>query len=156
MSSVPFHYVDLRTFCYATEDEKRVEAALRTFLPEDADIDIEREEMEGHHGDRILVLSVRLERADEVRYVLSTLAGLEDFAGLMAELEQRIDENCAFFIRLDKQAAFNGDVELGDGLMLRGKVEAYPAKKERAVDTAEEALGALADETPGADRGADV
>jgi RNA binding exosome subunit len=147
MSAVPFHYVDLRTFCYATEDEKRVAAALRTFLPEDAEI--EREEMSGHHGDRILVLSVRLERADDVRYVLSTLAGLEDFAGLMDELEERIDENCAFFLQLDKQAAFNGDVELGSGLMLRGKVEAYPAKKERAVETAEEALAELADETPG-------
>ena len=154
MSSVPFHYVDLRTFCYATEDEKRVEAALRTFLPEDTEI--EREVTEGHHGDRILVLSVRLERADEVRYVLSTLAGLEDFAGLMDELEDRIDENCAFYIQLDKQAAFHGDVELGTGLMLRGKVEAYPAKKERALETAEEALADLADETPGADRDADA
>ena len=148
MSGVPFHYVDLRTFCYSTEDEKRVEAALRTFLPEETEI--EREETEGHHGDRILVLSVRLERADDVRYVLSTLAGLEDFEGLMDELEERIDENCAFFIQLDKQAAFNGDVELGSGLMLRGKVEAYPAKKERAIETAEEALAELADAEPGA------
>jgi RNA binding exosome subunit len=148
MSGVPFHYVDLRTFCYATEDDKRVEAALRTFLPEDTEI--EREVTEGHHGDRILVLSVRLERADDVRYVLSTLAGLDDFEGLMDELEERIDENCAFFIQLDKQAAFNGDVELGSGLMLRGKVEAYPAKKERAVETAEEALEELADAEPGA------
>ncbi|WP_178917360.1 RNA-binding protein [Natronomonas gomsonensis] len=143
MSAVPFHYVDLRAFCYATEDEKRVEAALRTFLPED--VDIEREETEGHHGDRILVLSVRLERADEVRHVLSALARLEDFQRLIDELDQRVDDNCAFFIQLDKQAAYKGDVELGTGLMLRGKVEAYPAKKEKAVETAEEALQELAE-----------
>jgi len=142
MSAVPFHYVDLRTFCYATEDEKRVEAALRTFLPEEAEI--EREETEGHNGDRILVLSVRLERADEVRHVLSRLAEIEDFEGLMAELDDRIDDNCAFFLGLDKQAAYDGRVALGDGLMLRGKVEAYPAKRERAVETAEEALEDLA------------
>jgi len=145
MSAVPFHYVDLRAFCYATEDEKRVEAALRTFLPED--IDIEREETEGHHGDRILVLSVRLERADEVRHVLSALARLDDFQRLIDELDQRVDDNCAFFIQLDKQAAYKGDVELGTGLMLRGKVEAYPAKKEKAVETAEEALQELAEES---------
>lgn len=142
MAAVPFHYVDLRAFCYSTEDEKRVEAALRTFLPEDAEIS--REETEGHHGDRILVLSVRLERADEVRHVLSKLAALEDFDRLIAELDQRVDENCAFFLQLDKQAAFGGDVELGTGLMLRGKVEAYPAKKDRAVETAREALEELA------------
>ncbi|MUV86000.1 RNA-binding protein [Natronomonas sp. CBA1123] len=144
MSAVPFHYVDLRAFCYATEDEKRVEAALRTFLPED--VDIEREETEGHHGDRILVMSARLERADEVRHVLSALARLNDFQQLIDELDQRVDDNCAFFIQLDKQAAYKGDVELGAGLMLRGKVEAYPAKKEKAVATAEEALQELAEE----------
>ena len=145
MSAVPFHYVDLRTFCYSTEDEKRVEAALRTFLPDD--VEIERETTEGHYGDRILILSVRLERADEVRHVLSKLTELGSFDRLLAELEDRIDENCAFFIQLDKQAAYRGDVELGDGLMLRGKVEAYPAKKERAIETAGEALEELRSES---------
>ena len=141
MSAVPFHYVDLRAFCYATEDEKRVEAALRTFLPEETEI--ERDVTEGHFGDRILVLSVRLERADDVRHVLSSLTELGSFDRLLSELDDRIDDNCAFFIQLDKQAAYRGDVELGDGLMLRGKVEAYPAKKERAIETAREALEEL-------------
>ena len=141
MSAVPFHYVDLRTFCYATEDEKRVETALRTFLPEDTEI--ERNVTEGHHGDRILILSVRLERADNVRYVLSKLTELGSFDRLIDELEDRIDENCAFFIQLDKQASYKGGVELGDGLMLRGKVEAYPAEKERAIETASDALEEL-------------
>ena len=87
---------------------------------------------------------MRLERADDVRHVLSRLAEIENFAGLMAELDDRIDDNCAFFLGLDKQAAYSGHVELGDGLMLRGKVEAYPAKRERAIETAEEALENLA------------
>lgn len=148
MSAVPFHYVDLQAFCYSTEDEKRVETAIRTFLPEDAEI--EREVTEGHYGDRILVLSTRLERADEIRHVLSVLSSLDDIDALLDELELRIDDNCAFFVQLDKQAAFKGEVELGDGLLLRGKVEAYPAKKEHAVEIANEALEALAenDETP--------
>ncbi|MCQ4332561.1 RNA-binding protein [Natronomonas sp. F2-12] len=145
MSAVPFHYVDLRTFCYATEDEKRVETALRTFLPEETEIDSDA--TEGHYGDRILVLSVRLERADDVRYVLSKLTELGSFDRLLSELEDRIDDNCAFFIQLDKQAAYRGDVELGDGLMLRGKVEAYPATKDRAIETASEALAALEAQT---------
>ena len=38
MASIPLHYVDLRTFCYVTEDEKRVEEALATLLPEEFDI----------------------------------------------------------------------------------------------------------------------
>ncbi|WP_181684679.1 RNA-binding protein [Halorhabdus salina] len=133
MSTVPFHYVDLRTFCYATEDDARIEGALRTFLPEDAPI--ERAETEGHHGDRILILSTRLERADEIRHVLAQIDSLGETerTRFLDQLEDRIDENCSFFLTLDKQAAYNGTVERGDGITLRGKVEAYPAKKDRAV-----------------------
>ncbi|WP_226041903.1 RNA-binding protein [Natrinema sp. DC36] len=145
MPQIPLHYVDLRTFCYATEDEKRVEEALRTFLPDgdDEPFEIERAESEGHYGDRILVLSARVERADEVRHVLSRLADLESFDALIDELDERVTENTELFLRLDKQAAFAGDVRLGEGITFRGKVEAYPAKKERAVENAEEVLERL-------------
>ncbi|SFS81357.1 RNA-binding protein [Halostagnicola kamekurae] len=144
MPQIPLHYVDLRTFCYATEDEKRVESALRTFLPEE--FEIERVESEGHYGDRILVLSARAENADDVRHVLSRLADLEDFDGLIAELDQRVTENTELYLTLDKQAAFNGESRLGDGITFRAKVEAYPAKKEAAVENAREVLERLEDE----------
>ncbi|SFG08453.1 hypothetical protein SAMN04488063_1373 [Halopelagius inordinatus] len=138
MPRVPFHYVDLRTFCYATEDEKRVEDALRAFLPEE--FEVERTVSTGHHGDRIVVLSARVENATDVRHVLARLSDLPDFEGLLDELDDRVTENCELFMRLDKQAAFKGDVRRGGGLTLRAKVEAYPAKKETAVESAREAL----------------
>jgi len=138
MSSVPFHYVDLRTFCYATEDEKRVEQALRRLLPEE--FEIERNENVGHHGDRIVVLSARVERADDVRYVLEQLTELGEFDRLESELDDRVDDNTSLFLRLDKQAAFKGDVRLGEGITLRAKIEAYPAKREIAVENARETL----------------
>ncbi len=137
MSGVPFHYIDLRTFCYGTEDEARVEGALRTFLPEA--FEIGRVENEGHHGDRIVVLSARVENADDVRHVLDELATI-DLDEIRTELEERVDENCSLFLRLDKQAAYGGRVERGPGLELRAKVEAYPAKKEAAVENAATAL----------------
>jgi len=138
MSRVPFHYIDLRTFCYATEDKKRVEAALRTFLPEEFEID--RVENSGHHGDRIIVLSARVENADGMRVVLDRLADLDTIDRVVEELEDRVNDNCSFFLRLGKQAAFNGQVRLGEGITLRAKVEAYPAKHEKAVANAREAI----------------
>ena len=141
MSSVPLHYVDLRAFCYATEDDERVEAALRTFLPED--VDIERATSEGHHGDRILVLSARVERADEMRYVLDRVAEVDDLDAVVAELDDRVNENCAFYLTLDKQAAYRGEVRRGDGITLRSKVEAYPAKREHAVENVRELFESL-------------
>ncbi|NEU57175.1 RNA-binding protein [Halorussus sp. MSC15.2] len=141
MAEVPFHYIDLRAFCYATEDDKRVEQALRTYLPED--FEIERATSEGHHGDRILVLSTRVENADEMRHVLSKVAELPDADTLIDELDERVDENCSLFLRLDKQAAYRGEAALGEGITFRAKVEAYPAEKDAAVENAREALAAL-------------
>ena len=143
MSSVPLHYIDLRTFCYVTEDENRVEDALRTFLPDE--FEIQRAESEGHHGDRILVLSARVEKAAEIRAVLSRLEALpeEEFEQIRRELDERVTENTEFFLTLSKQAAFQGEVRRGDGITLRAKVEAYPAKKEHALDSIEDVLEAL-------------
>jgi RNA binding exosome subunit len=143
MASVPFHYIDLRAFCYVTEDEERVEDALRLFLPEE--FEVQRAESEGHYGDRILVLSARVENADDVRTVLEAVGDLadEELDRVQDELDQRVHENCSFFLTLDKQAAFKGEVALGDGITLRGKVEAYPAKQESAIENTREALEEL-------------
>jgi len=141
MASVPFHYVDLRAFSYGTEDDDRVEAALREYLPEEATV--ERAESEGHHGDRICVFSARLENADDVRHVLSKIATLADIDEVRAELSDRVDDNCSFFLTLDKQRAYEGIVERGDGITLRAKVEAYPATREGAIENARAALDAL-------------
>jgi len=143
MSSVPFHYVDLRTFCYATEDEKRVAEALRTYLPEE--FEIERQVTTGHHGDRIVVLSARLENADDVRHVLDCLTDLPDYDAFLDELDERVSEDCSLYLTLDKQAAFGGEARRGDGITLRAKVEAYPAKRESAVANAREAFEAARD-----------
>ncbi|WP_128476265.1 RNA-binding protein [Halorussus pelagicus] len=141
MAEVPFHYIDLRAFCYATEDDKRVEQALRSYLPDE--LEIQRAKSEGHHGDRILVLSARVENADEMRHILSKVAELPDAERLLDELDERVDDNCSLFLRLDKQSAYRGEAELGEGITFRAKVEAYPAKKEAAVENAREALASL-------------
>jgi RNA binding exosome subunit len=143
MAAVPLHYVDLRTFCYATEDDERVEAALRTFLPEG--VSIERAVSEGHHGDRILVLSARVERTDEMRHVLDRVAELDDLGTVVDELDDRVDDNCAVYLTLDKQAAFDGEVRCGDGITLRSKIAAYPAKREKAVTNVRELFDDLSD-----------
>lgn len=138
MGSVPLHYIDVRAFCYATEDEERVVRALRTILPEDAGI--EREETTGHHGDRIVIRSARVEVADGMRHVLDQLRELADFDAVLAELDRRVDDNCSFYLSLDKQAAYQGEVRRGSGLQLRAKVEAYPATRDAAIENARAAL----------------
>jgi RNA binding exosome subunit len=140
MASVPLHYVELRAFCYATEAEDRVTTALSRLLP--AETDLERAESEGHFGDPIVVLSARVERTGEIRTVLEAVDALPDaeYDRLVAELEERVDPDCNIYVTLDKQAAYEGDVRLGEGITLRGKVEAYPAEQGKAVANAREFL----------------
>ncbi|MFP4633222.1 MAG: RNA-binding protein [Halobacteriales archaeon] len=124
-----FHYVDLRAFCYATERLDRVRRALELFLPDDVDVDVES--TEGHYGDGIEVLSVRLERADQLRYVFDRVL---DADVDLDEVEERVDDDCVFHLRLDKQRAYDGEPSLGRGIELRAKAEAYPARRENAVE----------------------
>lgn len=144
MSEIPFHYVDLRTFAYATEDEARVVDALETFLPDETPI--ERTESEGHFGDRILVLSVRLERADEIRTVLDRILTPDRLHRLRSEMSERITENCELYLRFDKQSAVAGEVRDGDSITFRAKIEAYPATRERAIDNVIEWVDTRMDE----------
>jgi len=145
VASVPFHYVDLQAFAYATEDERRVEDALRLFLPEE--FELERTTNEGYHGDRIVVLSARLENADDVRHVLSTLAGMDDADRVLDEIEDRVTDDCELYLYLDKQAAFDGEARLGEGISVRAKVEAYPADREAAIENAREAIVTVSEST---------
>jgi RNA binding exosome subunit len=141
MASVPFHYVELRAFAYATEDEKRVAEAIGTFIPDETELT--RTESEGHYGDRIVVLSTRLERADDIRHVLGQVATAPGIDAVVDELDDRIDDNCSFFLTFEKQDAYGGGVSRGDGITLRAKVEAYPATRENAVENARSVLESL-------------
>lgn len=139
MGSIPLHYVDLRAFAYATEDEDRVRRAVQTFLP--AETELEREVSEGHHGDLIVVLSTRLENADAVRVVLDRIRSAESFGSVLGELEERVTDNCEFYLQFDKQAAYEGEVVLGRGVTFRAKVEAYPASRGAALENLRDFFG---------------
>jgi len=135
---VEFHYTDLRGFCYATEDVERVERAIRHYLPEE--YPIERETNEGHHGDEIVVLSARVDNADDVRHVMEKVLEAGERDRIIDEIEERVDDDCSFHLRLNKQEAYLGVSALGEGLHLRAKVEAYPAKREKAVEAVRRSL----------------
>lgn len=135
---LPLHYVDVRAFCYATESEERVRDALRAVLPEETRI--ETSTGEGHHGDPITVLSARVDRSDTVQSVFDRLTSELDMDRIRTELEDRLDDNNALYLGLDKQAAARGDLQLGEGLTVRAKVEAYPARREKALENARETL----------------
>jgi RNA binding exosome subunit len=130
------HYILFRTQSHATEDVERVREALAHVLP--AETPVDALETEGYFGNPITILTARLEKKAAVAYMdfLKQRLPESDRKALVAELPERIDEDCFFYLRLSKQDAFLGDVRITyaeDAISLRGKLEAYPAKQETCL-----------------------
>ncbi len=102
--------------------------------------------LEGHYGNSLLALTVRTEKAVEIReaWLLITRAlGRDD---VLAGLEARIDEDTVYHLRLDKQAAYLGTIAHAGGddvIDVRAKVAAYPKKPDVAARVVREFLEAL-------------
>jgi RNA binding exosome subunit len=137
------HYILFRTQSHVTEDVARVRQALANVLPFNAPI--EEEEVKGYFDNPIVVLKARLDKKAADRYVdfLKEKLPESDLKELIGELPERVTEDCDFFLRLSKQDAYLGDVRLmyaEDAIALRARIEAYPAKKEIALEKLGEAF----------------
>ncbi len=133
------HHIRLRAIAQATEDIDSVKAALSLFS---FDNGIETLTTEGHYGNPITILQAQLKGRDCDRFIdiiKSKLSGAE-LEKLKKELGERIDDDCYLHIRLDKQAAYKGTVQLAatvDTIAAEIKIKAYPAKREKAIEVAE-------------------
>lgn len=134
------HHITLRAIAQATEDIDRVKAALSLFI---FDNEIETVTTEGHYGNPISILQAQLKGRDcdrLINLIKSKLSGAE-LEKLKKELGERIDDDCYLHIRFDKQAAYKGVVQLAattDTIAAGIKLKVYPARHEKAVETAEE------------------
>lgn len=139
----PFHYLVLTTFCYATEIKERVACALRFAATgtDSAMAPIAEETVEGQFGDPLTVLVLTLETAPAIRTFCQRLFPLLD----PEEVDQRIDEDCYFYLRLSKEEAFAGRLDVvsrGDVITVKGKIQVYPARREKAVRIMQETVAA--------------
>lgn len=112
--------ITLRTHVHATEDRGRVLEALLNILPPAFrdNARIEREVYEGHYGNVIEVLSLELQdpqlSSTVFTHILSSLQE-PDRRILFSTLEDRVSSDGSLYIRLDKQNAYRGVLELSDG-----------------------------------------
>lgn len=139
---VVFHWVRVQTFCYATEKRELLEETMTELLGTD---EFEEEISEGEHGNVMTILEARLTKQREFNALFRKL-GPEICGWIVDDIENRIDDDCVFYIRLDKQKAVQGQYEVahhGDVIAITGKVQAHPAKKDVAVRTLKEFLTGL-------------
>ena len=129
----PFSSLHARALCHATEVLDRVKQSVTNAVGE---VDLETKRTAGHHGNEILVVEARSTDRRNVRHLFDKLPAV-DREKLVSTIDRRLDESCNLFLRIDKQAAYEGRVALTtseDSIALRLKVSAFPAKPEIAME----------------------
>lgn len=139
-----FHSLSFRAFAQATEDDERVAEALRFAS---AAKEVERQSSDGFHGNRIVILEAKLRSKREMEAFFRRLKK-DEVALLLNTLEKRVDEDCTFFLRLDKQKAYLGELALTDQddvISVKGKIKSYPKRREAALEATRDFLASLLD-----------
>jgi RNA binding exosome subunit len=124
-SKNPVAYVDVRTFAHATEDNDKVLKALQNVLPPELveTIVFKKTGLCGHHGNPIVLFEARVKDRKAAGAIFSKVCaglGILDKELLNREIDSHLEKG-NIFLRLDKQAAFQGEMKLGreDSIHLR-------------------------------------
>ena len=140
-----FHWIKIKAVCYATEDEDRIHDTMVQLIGTDDEEVFDIDISEGLHGNPITVIDANLTHSKECERLFRNL-GNDVLSGILDGLEDRIDDDDTFYVRLDKQKAVQGTYEIshsGDVISITGKVAAHPARKEIAVKVMREFIQRL-------------
>ena len=142
LSQVSIAYIDIRFFAHATEDLNRVVKAVETILPTDYldDIVFKRKNLRGHYGNPITLFEARIKRREMVKaFVESLSTGLSglDKETLLSEIGLHVEKG-SLYIRLDKQAALQGEFKLCTADPIRVRVRFRKEKPEDIVEVCRE------------------
>ena len=138
LSQVPIAYIDIRFFAHATEDLNRVVKAAETILPTDYldNIVFKRKNLRGHYGNPIALFEVRIKRREIIKAFIESLStGLSglDKETLLSEIGSHVEKG-SLYIRLDKQAALQGEFKLCTADPIRVRVRFRKEKLEDIVE----------------------
>ncbi len=126
------HWLRLATFCYATEKEDLVSETFQQIAGTD---EFQMDISESEHGNQMLILQHMITKQRDMDALFLRL-GKELMQGFLDDMENRIDDDCVFYTRLDKQKAVQGIYAVahhGDVISITGKIASNPAKKEVAM-----------------------
>lgn len=128
---------------YSTESEEKVVQAFKNLFPFEPQIEIMN--VQGHYGNPMQLLKSEVTKKREVKELWSFLMNKlgEQKNALLNTIEEKLDENNVFHLRISKQQAYQGSIEItegGDNIKLKAKIVSYPAKREKALKTLEELL----------------
>jgi RNA binding exosome subunit len=112
----PITYIDIRYFAHATEDLNKVAEAMQHILPSDHldEITFKRHNLRGHYGNLIALFETRIRNKKIINSLVENLSTRLNQAAkqtLLNEVDRHVEKG-SLYIRLDKQAALQGDLNL--------------------------------------------
>ena len=133
------HSVNISVFVHATEEEDKVLNVLKRFLSEDAKV--QKEHATGHFRNPIDILTVKITKPRDTAKFLDLIRqnfSKDDIHKILNDLNRYVDDEGILFIRINKQEAARNSFKLGkkDPILVRVKIAAYPARKEKALEVA--------------------
>jgi len=113
---MPIAYVDIRFFAHATEDMDKVVEAVHQVLPSDRieGIVFDKSNLQGHYGNPITLFEAKIKDKETIRALVENLSSHLselDKETLSREINLHVEKG-SLYIRLDKQAAFQGKLKL--------------------------------------------
>ncbi len=138
---------EVSVFAHATEDEEKVKKAVKNLAP--FETIFEATKLSGHYDDPITLLTLKIskkkEATDFFEAIYQKLSSL-DKATILEELPNHVDEQGSFYMRLDKQKAYNGRAVLTENDPIRIKIKFQFSFKADPIATIREYLLNLEDE----------
>lgn len=136
------HRITITVFAKPEENEDRILEGLITLMPFDLakeNITLQREIATGFNDREISIYTLVLERQRHIRAFLSQLtshltAGQQRL--LISQADSRLDEECNFYLRIDKPEWLNGNLYLTDSgncYHIKLTLAAYPKNKQAAL-----------------------
>lgn len=139
---MPFvNKIEARAYARATEVLERVALSVQSVFPESLrqKLVMSKSKAEGQAGDAIIVITATLEGQENCEPVIDYVFEQMDSQSRRAverSLDIRLDDDCIFFLRIDKQAAFLGIMKIAgesDLISARFHFKHYPRCKREEV-----------------------
>ena len=135
------HNIAIRVFAKEWEDAEKIKEGLSRLAPvnfEKEKLKINETTAEGFEDRKIKIFEIKLEKERHAKVFFDNL--LQKISDkqkemLIKQTDSRTDDECNFFIRLDKEKMLNGEywiTDSGDCYHIKILVAAYPAKKDAA------------------------
>ena len=137
MPHVPIAYVDIRFSAHATEDPKKVMEAVQKILPSNYidNIAFKKSNLRGHYGNPIILFETRIKSEEIIQAFVKNFSsnfGELDKETLLREINLHAEDG-SLYLRLDKQAALQGELKLSAADPIRVRIRFRKKKIEDII-----------------------